>query len=66
MKKNKQPKNFSEVLSEKKNVESENDQTVLSFDNETGELVITSKGTENPKNVVVVDQIYKDGFFCSN
>ncbi len=66
MKKNKQPKNFSEVLSAKKNVESENDQTVLSFDNETGELVITSKGTENPKNVVVVDQIYKDGFFCSN
>ena len=65
MKKNKQPKNFSEVLSAKKNVESENDQTVLSFDNETGELVITSKGTENPKNVVV-DQIYKDGFFCSN
>ena len=63
--KNKQPKNIAEVLKAKKDVKSENDETILSFDHETGELIITSKGNENPKNIVI-DQIYKDGFFCSN
>jgi len=35
----------------------------LTFDPTTGELVIKSAGDAQQPNEVVVDQIYKDGFF---
>jgi len=40
------------------------DNTILSFDRVTGELVISSSQINDIDNIVV-DQIYKDGFFCN-
>lgn len=61
MSKEKDPKDVFEEMA-KKNVEQS--EKKLTFDPETGELII-KHDDESPRkpNEIVVDQIYKDGFF---
>jgi len=57
----KDPKVIQDELSKKKDDKSEK---ILTFDPTTGELVIKKPDEEeDSNNAVVVDQIYKDGFF---
>lgn len=58
---NKNPKDIQEELA-KKNKDASAKK--LTFDPETGELILKPQNEETTKqNEVVVDQIYKDGFF---
>ena len=61
MTKQKDPKNVQDELAKKNAEQSEKK---LTFDPTTGELIIKNPDdtTERP-NEIVVDQIYKDGFF---
>jgi len=61
MAKEKDPKKVLEELAKKNAEQSEKK---LTFDPETGELIIKNPedATHKP-NEIVVDQIYKDGFF---
>lgn len=45
--------------------ENTTDKTVLAFDVKSGDLKIMNKKTNND-NDIVVDQIYRDGFFANN
>ena len=60
--KDQDPKKVLEELAKKNAEQSEKK---LTFDPETGELIIKNPGdTSNKPNEIIVDQIYKDGFFC--
>jgi hypothetical protein len=54
------PEAIAKVLEAKQ--KATKDDTILSFDRVTGELVVSSERIQSDDNVVV-DQIYKDGFF---
>lgn len=56
----KDPQKVQEELA-KKNINQSEKQ--LTFDPTTGELIIKSPGDATKPDEVVVDQIYKDGFF---
>jgi len=59
--KEKDPKKVLEELAKKNAEQSEKK---LTFDPETGELIIKNPEDQaNKPNEIVVDQIYKDGFF---
>ena len=59
--KEKDPKKVLEELAKKNAEQSEKK---LTFDPETGELIIKNpEDTAQKPNEIVVDQIYKDGFF---
>lgn len=61
--KDKDPKKVLEELAKKNAEQSEKK---LTFDPETGELIIKNPDDNVRKpNEIVVDQIYKDGFFLS-
>ena len=61
MTKDKDPKKVLEELAKKNAEQSEKK---LTFDPETGELIIKNpEDTTRKPNEIVVDQIYKDGFF---
>lgn len=56
-------KTIAEALHLKNSVDK--DETVLSFDGDSGMLIVSPKKNENSNNIVV-DQIYRDGFFNCN
>ncbi len=56
----KDPKKVQEELAKKNLNQSEKK---LTFDPTTGELIVKSMDEAQKPNEVVVDQIYKDGFF---
>lgn len=60
MKKNRDKNQVRKALEEKL----DNPKThTLAFDFESGDLVVKPAGEEALKDEIVVDQIYKDGFF---
>lgn len=57
----KDPKKVQDEL-EKKNINQS--EKKLTFDPTTGELIVKNFSDTQKPDEVVVDQIYKDGFFC--
>ena len=55
------PKSLQEELAKKA---TDSSTKKLAFDPTTGELIIKSDYESTRPGEVVVDQIYKDGFFC--
>jgi|ERR1035437_6388160 hypothetical protein len=54
--------NFKSLVSKNENIKQLGNKP-LTFDRITGELIIADSNISNNDNSVVVDQIYKDGFF---
>jgi hypothetical protein len=57
---NKNPNDIQDELAKKNK---DNSAKKLTFDPETGELILKNPNEGEKKNEIVVDQIYKDGFF---
>lgn len=63
MKKWKEPKTIQKALKAKK--EGLKDETVLQFNYKSGDLEIVPKSEQKESENIVVEQIYKDGFFIN-
>ena len=55
--------NPQQVQDELARMNQNNSTKKLTFDPQTGELILKSPNEQERPNEVVVDQIYKDGFF---